>query len=164
MRSTLLAIMAFALLLSSAGRAQDVRPSIPERACTRVSLVVVPGTGAHAREVGLRVVNNDPADFSAQLVPEVTVQQLVGGTWTPVSVAGLLLRETCDPVVGRTVTIPRDTSLEMVPWTGMLGDAQCDCTRCGPAPAGTYRFVVQSGPSCFMPRTFESAPFTLPAP
>lgn len=161
MRPTLLVTLA--LLFSSAGVAQDVRRSIPEPACTRVSLVVVPGAGSHARDVGLRVVNDDPAAFSANLSAEVTVQRLVGGSWTPVSVAGLLLRETCDQVVGRTVTIPRDTSLEMVPWTGMLGDAQCDCTRCAPAPAGTYRFVVQSGPSCFSPRTFESAPFTLPA-
>lgn len=158
---TPLAPVVLALVLLAAGllHAQQ-RPLIPERRCTRVTLVATPS--ASGREVGLRVVNDDPGDFPARLRPEVVVEREVGGRWQRVSTAGLLLRARCEDAATDCVTIEADDELSIVPWSGMLGDAQCECTRCAPAPAGRYRFVVSTCEACQSPHRFESAPFTLP--
>ncbi len=150
-----------ALSVSGPSGAQQ-RPAIPEVACTRVTLVAVPGTGARAREVGLRIVNSDPGDFPARMHREIEVETEVGGSWRRVSVAGLMLRSSCSQQPDACVTIAPRTTLNVVPWTGMQGDGQCVCTRCAPAPAGRYRFVVRTCDDCFSPTEAVSAPFTLP--
>lgn len=153
-----LAILSF-LAVTSDGATQ-VRPSIPEPACPRVALTLEPTSGA--RGMGLRIENTTPGDWPAHLRAEIVVEREVGGRWEPVSVAGLRLRATCDASTDRCVTLPVRGSLSIVPWTGMLGDAQCDCTRCAPAPAGRYRFVVNACDGCLpSPRT-ESPAFDLP--
>jgi hypothetical protein len=139
--------------------AQPIRPSVPERACAEVRLELVPRTDG-ARGMGLRVVNVDPGDFDAHMHREVHVQREVNGRWEDVSVAGLYLRARCEGTTPDPVTIPRDGSLTIVPWDGMQGDAQCDCTRCAPAPAGRYRFYVVAW-DCFQPLVTYSEPFTL---
>ena len=160
-RPVLAAALTCALLaLGATTLAAQHRPMIPEQHCPVVRLELVRTTGA--RGMGLRVVNVDRGDFPAHLTSEITVQQQVGGSWQPVSTAGLLLRERCTGTApDDCITLAADSSLEIVPWTGMLGDAQCRCTRCSAAPAGRYRFVVRSC-RCQHPRTTYSEPFDLP--
>lgn len=134
------------------------RPAIPERACARVRLDLVPTAGV--RGMGLRVVNVDPGDFTARLNRDVTVEREVNGQWQQVSVAGFQLRASCAGSTPDVVHIERDSSLTIVPWTGMQGDGQCRCTRCFDAPPGRYRFVVTAH-DCFTPRTTYSEPFEL---
>ncbi len=142
---------------------EPVRPAIPEPRCTRVTLVAVPGQGAGGRGVGLRVINADPGDFPAHLHAEVEVEQYVGGQWRRVNAAGLELRASCTEAPDCVTLEPR-SELSIVPWTGMLGDAQCVCTRCAPAPAGRYRFAVTTCQRCQSPARAVSEPFELAAP
>lgn len=153
-------LAALALLAGAVSDAQQ-RPLHPEPACTRVTLRAAPG--ANPREVSLRVENTDPGDFPARLRAAIEVQRRVGGRWQRVSAAGLTLRENCATEAPECVTLAPRASLTAAPWTGMLGDAQCRCTRCGPAPAGTYRFVVSTCEACLAPHSFESEAFELPA-
>jgi hypothetical protein len=112
--------------------------------------------------MGLRITNTTPGDWPARLRAEIGVEREVAGRWQPVSVAGLRLRASCTEPATDCVTVPVGGSLSIVPWTGMLGDAQCVCTRCSPAPAGRYRFVVSACDGCLPgPRT-ESPAFDLP--
>jgi hypothetical protein len=154
------AIAAASAVLASLVATAQQRPLIPERRCTRVTLVATPIAGG--RSVGLRVVNDDPGDFPARLRAEVQVEREVGGRWERVGTAGLRLRARCEDAASDCVTLERDTELVVVPWSGMLGDAQCECTRCAPAPAGRYRFVATTCQECQGPLVFASAPFTLP--
>lgn len=137
---------------------------IPEPACTRVTITTMAIAGSRGRSVGLRVENNDPADFPASLRAEVEVEREVGGHWQRVSVAGMLLRPRCAETPPRCVTLAPHASMVVAPWSGMLGDGQCECTRCAPAPAGRYRFVVTTCANCFQPARAVGAPFTLPPP
>lgn len=149
-----------ALLVASPVLGQQ-RPAIPEVRCAEVRLELVPRTDGQ-RGMGLRIVNVDPGDFDAHLHREVHVEREVNGRWEPVHTAGLYLRTSCggrDP--SDPVTIPRDASLTIAPWSGMAGDAQCVCTRCAPVPAGRYRFHVVAW-DCFQPLVTYSDPFTLP--
>lgn len=162
----LTAMVVVAGLALALGRAdaQPVRPAIPEPRCTEVTLVAEPGAGGDPRRVGLRVRNTDRGDFPAHLRGRVEVEEEVGGRWRTVSVAGLELRASCRGSAPDCVTIEPRSDLSIVPWTGMLGDAQCVCTRCFPAPAGRYRFAVTTCQSCQSPIRAVSAPFELPAP
>lgn len=149
-------------ITAGGGSSAQTQPMIPEVACTRLTLVPVPVAGSRA--VGLRVVNDDPSDFSARVRPEVEVEREVNGRWERVGVAGFQLRARCDRDVRECVTLAPRSAITVVPWTGMLGDGQCVCTRCAPAPAGRYRFVVNTCQDCFNPRRSESPAFTLASP
>lgn len=161
-RRTLLLGLSTLVLASSVALAQEVpdrRPAIPEQACPEWRLELVPRTDG-ARGMGLRVHNADPGDFDVHLERDVRVEREVNGRWQRVSVAGFQLRAQCTGTTPDCVTIPRDSAITIVPWTGMQGDGQCTCTRCFDAPPGRYRFVVSSC-GCQHPRTTESAPFDL---
>jgi len=154
------AVIALAAMTFGSAQAQQ-RPSIPEPRCTTVTLVVVPGHGADAREVGIRVINSDPGDFPARLHTEVELEQEVDGRWQRAGVT-LQLRATCQDAAADCVTIAPRSEFSIVPWTGILGDAQCGCLRCTPAPAAPYRFAVNSCARCQSPVRTVSAPFDLP--
>lgn len=142
--------------------ATQVLPAVPEPACPRVTLSLEPVPGA--RSMGLRITNSTPGDWPARLRAEIGVEQEVGGRWQPVHAAGLLARERCTEDPHDCVTLPVRGSMSIVPWNGMLGDAQCRCTRCGPAPAGRYRFVVSACDGCLPSPSTASSAFDLPAP
>lgn len=150
-------LVALLTLFASGAPAQD-HIAIPEQACEDVRIDLVPLT--QGRGMGLRVTNVDPGDFTAHLQSSIVVEQEIGGRWQRVGVAGLLLRTRCEDTPDTCISLTRDSSITVVPWDGMLGDAQCVCTRCAPAPAGRYRFVIQSC-HCQHPRTAYSAPFAL---
>jgi hypothetical protein len=159
------AIVIVSVAVSASARSDaQIRPAVPEVRCTQVSLVARVGSGAHRREVGLRIVNDDGGDFTAHIRRDIDVESFSNGRWRRVGVAGLQVRSECRARPDACVAIaPRD-AVEIVAWTGMLGDGQCECTRCAPAPAGRYRFVVHSCENCQAPREAASAPFDLPAP
>ena len=140
------------------------RPGLPERRCARITLEVTAPTPSRPRDVGLRVVNNDPGGFGATLSAEVVVEREVGGAWVRASVAGMRLRERCEGTAPARVTVAPQSALAVAPWTGMFGDGQCFCTRCFPAPAGRYRFRVNSAAACLAPNTVVSEAFTLAPP
>lgn len=154
---SLLVLVLPSFVFASHALAQEA--DIPEEACQEVRIDLLPLT--RGRGMGLRVTNIDPGDFTAHLLPTITVEQEVGGRWQRVGVAGLYLRERCDGSTPTScVTLAPRASMVVVRWDGMLGDAQCDCTRCAPAPEGRYRFVIESC-QCQHPHTTYSAAFAL---
>lgn len=156
----------FALVIAFAIDAPSLaqeRPAIPEVRCTPVTLTAQVRVVEGARSVALRVTNDDRGDFPARINPEVIVEREVNGAWVRAGVAGMRLRSDCRDEATQCVTLAPHASIDVAPWQAMLGDGQCICTRCSPAPAGRYRFVVTTCQSCFQPRESVSAPFTLPA-
>jgi len=98
---------------------------------------------------------------TARLAKDIGVEREVNGHFVPVrGIASLELRNDCHSRAPDCVELVAGAELRPPPWTGMLGDAQCICTRCGPAPAGTYRFVIHT---CDGRQHAESEPFTLAA-
>lgn len=89
---------------------------------------------------------------------EIAVERRAAdGTWSEIAASGLFLRESCeqnDPPA--CVEVANGTTFRAAPWTGMVGDAQCACEECGPAGAGTYRFVFRR---CDGDTRLESASF-----
>ncbi len=95
----------------------------------------------------------------ARLAKTIRVEREVDGRFEPLgSVAGLELRADCQTPAPECVEIVAGAELRPPPWLGTLGDAQCICTRCAPAPAGTYRFVLTS---CDGRQRVESPAFEL---
>ncbi len=81
---------------------------------------------------------SEPVELSSALV----LEREEDGAFAPVSgIAGLALRFDCEPPPECLTLVP-GAALHPPPWNGMLGDAQCICTRCADAPTGSYRFVV----------------------
>lgn len=160
-RTTLFALT-LALAIEAPSMAQE-RPAIPEVRCTPVTLTAEVRVARGARSVALRVTNDDRGDFPARINAEVVVEREVNGAWVRAGVAGMRVRSNCRDAATECVTLAPHESIEVVPWQAMLGDGQCECTRCANAPAGRYRFVVTTCQSCFQPRESVSAPFTLPA-
>lgn len=115
------------------------------------------GTVATSRNVSIAVANagSGPVRLESQL----RVERLDDGEWEEVdAVHGLLLRADCRSPQAECVSLVPGAELYPPDWLGMFGDAQCDCTRCGPAPAGTYRFVAHS---CDGDRVYRGESFAL---
>jgi hypothetical protein len=95
----------------------------------------------HTRNVNVRVENHGtaPTNVGGNLL----LQRRDGDAWEDVS-ARVQLRFDCRTEAPDCATLAPGAVWIPPDWTGMLGDAQCDCERCAPAPAGTYRFVARS--------------------
>ncbi len=96
---------------------------------------------------------------AASLASAVKVQRLADGKWVDANVTNLYLIETCGaapPPVCRKLA-PKE-KVKALPWTGRFCASQCpgSCRLDGPAPPGTYRFVVKS---CDGKETFVSPEF-----
>lgn len=105
------------------------------------SLRVLGVPETHGRTVAIRVENHGA---QTELTGAVTLQQRDGDAWADVDGASLDLRFSCREEAPECLTLAPGAVLLPPPWLGTIGDAQCICTRCGPAEAGTYRFVVRS--------------------
>ncbi|RLB46655.1 MAG: hypothetical protein DRJ42_27165 [Deltaproteobacteria bacterium] len=80
---------------------------------------------------------------AVELSSALVLEREEDGAFAPVSgIAGLALRFDCVQEPPECLTLVPGAALHPPPWNGMLGDAQCVCTRCADAPTGTYRFVV----------------------
>ncbi len=88
----------------------------------------------------------------------VTVEQKVNGKWVRASVTNLYLRETCGAQPQPCRRLEHNDRITAVQWTGKFCSSQCPvpCRLDGPAPPGTYRFVVTS---CDGKDTFASPEF-----
>lgn len=97
---------------------------------------------------------------TAHLAKAIGVEREVNGHFQAITqIATLELRADCRTPAPDCVELVAGAELRPPAWLGTWGDAQCICTRCWPAPAGSYRFVLTS---CDGRQRVESAPFTLP--
>jgi hypothetical protein len=121
-----------------------------------VPVVRITGTPDLDRHVAIRVENHGAEE--TQLRGALTLQRQNGEAWEAASSAGIDLRYSCEDQAPECVTLAPGAVLIPPAWLGTWGDAQCVCTRCGPAEAGTYRFVATS---CSGAHTIEGEPFDL---
>ncbi|MFH1468514.1 MAG: hypothetical protein ABIO70_29255 [Pseudomonadota bacterium] len=84
-------------------------------------------------------------------------------------VGAIWVRTGCEPRDGvvfwaggdeECVTVAAGGTIEIAPWLGTLGDAQCICERCVTAPPGTYRLSARA---CDGGGWIVGEPFTLVA-
>lgn len=106
------------------------------------------------REVAISIEAHGPG--AVRLSPVVRVERAVGEGFE--QAAELSLRADCATQAPECVELAPGAELVPPPWTGALGDAQCACDDCSPAPRGRYRFVVTT---CEGGHRVESEPFTL---
>ncbi len=135
-----------------AGARSDERPpGGPAPAGVRVASI--PG---RYREVGISVEAHGPG--SVRLRRALRVERATGDGFERVGAEGLTLRPDCATEAPECVELAPGAELRPPPWTGALGDAQCGCDECRPAPAGRYRFVVTT---CDGAHDVASDPFAL---
>lgn len=112
----------------------------------------------HGRQVAIRVENRGDAD--AEISPDVGLQVRDGDSWSDVDSVDLHLRYSCEDEIPECVTLAPGGTYLPPPWLSMIGDAQCECAECRPAPAGEYRFVVRS---CNRAHVIEGESFRIDA-
>ncbi len=105
-------------------------------------LRVVGEPDRHDRTVAIRIENRGTEP--AELAGTVGLERREGSAWSAVDAVALDLRYSCADEAPACVTLAPGGAYLPPPWRGVLGDAQCDCERCAPAPAGDYRIVVRS--------------------
>lgn len=110
----------------------------------------------HDRRVAIHVENHGTE--AIELRTAVALEREDGDDWDDVS-AALTLRDTCAAEASECITLAPGAVYIPPAWTGQLGDAQCECERCAPAPAGTYRLIVTS---CSGAHRVEGEPIVLP--
>jgi hypothetical protein len=116
-----------------------------------IELTVSATDGGHAA-----IVHNG-GGATVMLHRDIVVNRV--GEATPIEAAGLALRDRCDGGgPPECVALAPGATLRAMPWTDMIGDAQCDCTKCGPAPAGEYTFTITR---CDDGAPVTSAPFAV---
>lgn len=109
----------------------------------------------HGREVTVRIENRGA---QARIGGRLVLQRERDGTWATENGAQLDLRFSCRDEAPDCLTLAPGAVYIPPPWLGTIGDSQCICTRCAPAPTGTYRFVVTS---CGGAHVIEGEPFEL---
>jgi hypothetical protein len=118
-------------------------------------LRVVGETNRYDHHVAIRVENH--GTDAAEIRGRLTLQRRDGERWRDRSTR-IDLRFSCEDEAPECVTLAPGAVYIPPAWLGTDGDAQCVCTRCGPAPAGTYRFVATS---CNGAHTLTGEPFEL---
>lgn len=107
------------------------------------------------------IVINHGAGTSLQST--VIIEERSGGKWIHIPVSNMELRKSCLPTSSypECIELAADSTLRPVPWTGRYCYSQCPnaCRLDGPAPPGTYRFVITS---CDGKHTYASPPFKKP--
>lgn len=119
-------------------------------------LRVVGVPDSHTRVVAVRIENR--GDETVQLASTFELQHRRGDAWTVADSVHLELRYSCEDEAAECVTLAPGAIYLPPGWLGTIGDAQCECARCGAAEAGTYRFVVGS---CNGAHSVEGEPFEL---
>ncbi len=97
----------------------------------------------------------------------LAVEQETSDGWVALEAIGdLWIREECVATDGvlfpegqrdRCLELAATTQIEVPPWLGTFGDAQCACERCAHVPAARYRIVAET---CSGER-IESAPVAI---
>ncbi|MFW6050399.1 MAG: hypothetical protein ACODAU_04450 [Myxococcota bacterium] len=122
---------------ASGAEAPDPEPGTPPE-------VTVHAEPPELAEPGQQVpVVRSRGEEPVRLGRKVTVERHADGSWR--DAATVALRDDCDdPVPDGCVALVPGAELHPPPWLGLLGEAQCACDGCEPAPEGRYRFVVRS--------------------
>jgi len=103
-----------------------------------LGLAVEPG-----RDGATSLIVDNRGEEPVRLATALSLERQDGEAFTAVEgIGGLALRFDCTTPPEECVTLIPGAALHPPPWSGDLGDAQCDCERCADAPTGTYRFVV----------------------
>ena len=94
-----------------------------------------------------------------QLNTTVKIQEKTSEGWREAPVTNLRLRASCEASAAKEcMTLAAGASLQPPAWTGSYCSSQClaNCNLDGPAPPGTYRYVISS---CDGKHKFVSPPF-----
>lgn len=132
-------------LLAMGGCARAQTPAAPV-----IEVRLLDGFGA------FEVVNRGAA---VSLESAVVVEQQSSGAWKKIPVTNFYLIARCQTgFKQKCVSFAGGATLKPVPWRGWHCYSQCpsSCRVDGPAPPGTYRFVVTT---CDGRHRFESKPF-----
>ena len=115
--------------------------------------------------IAVTVVNGTNAPLEVRRA--LRIEQEREGEWHELMAVGAFwLRENCTAIDGvlypetmaeDCVSVEANLGVEVRPWNGSVGDAQCICERCARVPAGRYRVVLRD---CHGGRV-ESEPFNL---
>lgn len=117
-------------------------------------------TGEPAADGSVALVVQSRGSESAKLAPTVIVERAREGSWQVVSDPALTLRFDCGSAPAECLELVPGAELRPPSWLGTSEasePAQCACDGCASAPAGRYRFVVES---CAGHRV-EGEPFTV---
>jgi hypothetical protein len=109
----------------------------------------------HGREVTIRIENRGA---QTRVAGQLVLQRERDGTWATENGVQLDLRFSCHDEAPDCVTLAPGAVYLPPSWLGTIGDSQCLCERCVPAPSGTYRFLVTS---CGGAHVIEGEPFDL---
>lgn len=103
-------------------------------------------------QLAITVANGTEGEV--ELLRGLAIEQLDGDEWVELEAVGeVWIRPSCAPIddvlfpegMGdQCFRIAALTQIEVMPWLGTFGDAQCACEQCAQVPAGRYR-VVASG-------------------
>jgi hypothetical protein len=155
--------LTFALLLvacgQEAGVGQHAATDMP--ATVRAEPGRVEGLSVRGEPLGageIVPVIEARGDAPVRVKRAIGVERRDGERWTAVPVRNLTLRPDCEHAADACITLVRGGGLRPPAWNGKSGDAQCACTTCTAAPAGEYRFVLES---CEGPGRVTGAPFSL---
>lgn len=100
--------------------------------------------------LSITVANGTPGEL--ELLRGLAIEQLDGDEWVELEAVGeVWIRPSCTPIDGvlfpegmgtHCFRLPALTQIEVMPWLGTFGDAQCSCEQCAQVPAGQYRVVA----------------------
>lgn len=129
--------------------ASDQTQSTPAPATGRLDILATVGDGG---SVTITIANG--TDQAIELRRALAVEQLQADEqWMALLAVGdLWIRQGCDAdgdvlfpdgMAEDCIRIEPLTQIEVQPWLGTIGDAQCACERCTQVPAGRYRIAAQ---------------------
>lgn len=140
-------------------------PDRPPHPLASSGRIVVQATVVSLDQIDILVANGTKAPLEVRR--NLRIEQLRDEEWFMLEgVGSIWIRDDCDPIEGvvyptgmgvECMDLPAETVIEVEPWLGMVGDAQCACEACAPVPDGRYRVVLLD---CHGGRT-ESEPFRL---
>lgn len=97
---------------------------------------------AEAQDEGATLHVQNRGTEAVRLSSTVALEVKEGESWSDVPME-FTLRMDCETPPEECITLAPGAEFIPPTWTGMRGDAQCDCERCVPQP-GEVRFVVKS--------------------
>jgi hypothetical protein len=118
--------------------------------------VRIEGRPGRYREVSIAIEAHGPD--VVRLRRDIVVERAAGDGFERVDAAGITLRPDCVTEAPECVELAPGAELLPPPWSGALGDAQCECDDCRPAEPGRYRFVATS---CDGAHRIHGEPFAL---
>jgi hypothetical protein len=174
--------LAFLVMLGCGGGAESPAGAPPPRATAEpVPAEPVPGEPAPHDSADIVVTGMDASGRLATTIENrssaaielrraLRLDREEGAAFVPFAgVEAIWIRPDCEVRDGvvfwagggdECVTVAPGETFEAPAWFGTIGDAQCACERCVPAPSGRYRLSARA---CGTDVWFEGTPFELGA-